>query len=187
VTRYEEIEKKMDDGVRNRTVAATQMNATSSRAHTMVTLVFTQNKTDNSDGTERKTTRTSEINLVDLAGSERAGSTGAEGIHLKEGASINQSLSALGNVIAALAKGKRAPFRDSVLTKLLQNSLGGNAKTIMIAALSPADINYDETLSTLRCAYLRPSSPPLLFRRVACLSFINVWHARVRLTAMVLF
>eukprot|EP00038_Savillea_parva_P019805 m.28932 g.28932 ORF g.28932 m.28932 type:complete len:991 (+) comp4561_c0_seq1:121-3093(+) len=152
VSSYEEIEKKMDDGVRNRTVAATQMNATSSRAHTMVTLVFTQNKTDNADGQERKTTRTSEINLVDLAGSERAGSTGAEGIHLKEGASINQSLSALGNVIAALAKGKRAPFRDSVLTKLLQNSLGGNAKTIMIAALSPADINYEETLSTLRYA-----------------------------------
>mmetsp|Transcript_27741 Transcript_27741/g.72831 ORF Transcript_27741/g.72831 Transcript_27741/m.72831 type:complete len:1000 (-) Transcript_27741:1314-4313(-) len=152
VSSYEEIEKKMDDGVQKRTVAATQMNATSSRAHTMVTLVFTQNITEKDGESERKTTRTSEINLVDLAGSERASSSGAEGIHLKEGAAINQSLSALGNVIAALAKGKRAPFRDSVLTKLLQNSLGGNAKTIMIAALSPADINYDETLSTLRYA-----------------------------------
>ena len=67
-----------------------------------------------------------------------------------EGAMINKSLSALGNVISALATGKKAPFRDSVLTRLLQNSLGGNARTFMIAALSPADINYDETLSTLR-------------------------------------
>ena len=97
-------------------------------------------------------TGTSEINLIDLAGSERAESTGATGDRLKEGAQINMSLSALGNVISALASGKKAPFRDSVLTKLLQNSLGGNSKTIMIAALSPADINYDETLGTLRYA-----------------------------------
>ena len=89
-------------------------------------------------------------------GSERADSTGATGDRLKEGANINKSLSALGNVISALADlsmGKKkvlVPYRDSVLTKLLQNALGGNSKTIMIAALSPADINYDETLSTLR-------------------------------------
>merc|ERR1712170_42617 len=99
------------------------------------------------------------INLVDLAGSERADSTGATGDRLKEGANINKSLSALGNVITALAEqssGKKknvlVPYRDSVLTKLLANALGGNSKTIMIAALSPADINYDETLSTLRYA-----------------------------------
>lgn len=91
-----------------------------------------------------------------LSGSERADSTGATGDRLKEGANINKSLSALGNVISALADlsmGKKkvlVPYRDSVLTKLLQNALGGNSKTIMIAALSPADINYDETLSTLR-------------------------------------
>ena len=76
--------------------------------------------------------------------------SGATGDRLKEGAQINKSLSALGNVISALAADKKPPFRDSVLTKLLKNSLGGNAKTIMIAALSPADINYDETLGTLR-------------------------------------
>lgn len=92
-----------------------------------------------------------------LLGSERADSTGATGDRLKEGANINKSLSALGNVISALADlsmGKKkvlVPYRDSVLTKLLQNALGGNSKTIMIAALSPADINYDETLGTLRC------------------------------------
>ena len=91
-----------------------------------------------------------------MAGSERADSTGATGDRLKEGASINLSLTCLGNCISALAsnsdtsqkKKVRVPYRDSVLTMLLQNSLGGNAKTIMIAALSPADINYDETLST---------------------------------------
>lgn len=94
--------------------------------------------------------------IFNSPGSERADSTGATGDRLKEGANINKSLSALGNVISALADlsmGKKkvlVPYRDSVLTKLLQNALGGNSKTIMIAALSPADINYDETLSTLR-------------------------------------
>eukprot|EP00041_Stephanoeca_diplocostata_P034784 m.1203739 g.1203739 ORF g.1203739 m.1203739 type:complete len:1155 (-) comp24579_c0_seq15:3325-6789(-) len=149
VASYEEIANMMDTGTANRTVAATQMNATSSRAHTVVTLQFDQIITD---GSGAKTTKQSEVNLVDLAGSERAGSTGATGDRLKEGAQINKSLSALGNVISALATNKKAPFRDSVLTKLLQNSLGGNSKTIMIAALSPAGINYDETLGTLRYA-----------------------------------
>lgn len=103
-------------------------------------------------------TKTSAINLVDLAGSERAESTGATGDRLKEGAAINQSLSTLGNVISALVEVQNGnkkiiiPFRDSVLTKLLKNALGGNSKTVMIAALSPADINYEETLSTLRFA-----------------------------------
>jgi hypothetical protein len=98
------------------------------------------------------------INLVDLAGSERQAATGATGDRLKEGAAINLSLSMLGNVIMALAQnseGKKpvvVPFRDSVLTKLLMNALGGNSKTIMIAAISPAEINYDETISTLRYA-----------------------------------
>lgn len=99
--------------------------------------------------------KSSIINLVDLAGSERADQTGATGDRLKEGAAINLSLTSLGNVIAALAdnsngKNVRVPYRDSVLTKLLMNALGGNSKTIMIAAISPADINFDETLSTLR-------------------------------------
>ncbi|CAG5116350.1 unnamed protein product, partial [Candidula unifasciata] len=134
----------LHSGTSNRTVASTNMNATSSRAHTVVTIVFDQ-IIKNSDGDETKISST--MNLVDLAGSERADSTGATGDRLKEGANINRSLSALGNVISVVV-----PYRDSVLTKLLQNALGGNSKTVMIAALSPADINYDETLSTLRYA-----------------------------------
>ncbi|KAK2141557.1 hypothetical protein LSH36_1080g00009 [Paralvinella palmiformis] len=152
---YSEIDKKMTEGTKNRTVASTNMNATSSRAHTIVGLHFTQKKVNDSG---KSMTKTSVINLVDLAGSERADSTGATGDRLKEGANINKSLSTLGNCIKALAdqsqgkKGIIVPFRDSVLTKLLMNALGGNSKTIMIAALSPAHINYDETLSTLRFA-----------------------------------
>ena len=108
----------------------------------------------------------SKISLVDLAGSERAESTGAKGTRLKEGANINKSLTTLGKVISALAEsggsssaaGKKKkkqdfiPYRDSVLTWLLRENLGGNSKTAMVAAISPADINYDETLSTLRYA-----------------------------------
>eukprot|EP00050_Salpingoeca_kvevrii_P021558 m.112316 g.112316 ORF g.112316 m.112316 type:complete len:1027 (-) comp9395_c0_seq1:200-3280(-) len=152
---YREIELRMQEGTSNRTVAATKMNATSSRAHTVVTIMFDQIR-KNDAGQETK--KSSEINLVDLAGSERASSTEATGDRLKEGSAINKSLSCLGNVISALAElsnGKKkvlVPYRDSVLTKLLANSLGGNSKTIMIAALSPADINYEETLSTLRYA-----------------------------------
>lgn len=154
VVSYVDIEKRMEEGTTNRTVAATNMNATSSRAHTIVGITFLQ-KFKNAAGEE--TTKSALINLVDLAGSERADSTGATGDRLKEGAAINQSLSCLGNCISALAdkaggKNVKVPFRDSALTKLLKNALGGNSKTIMIAALSPADINYEETLSTLRYA-----------------------------------
>ncbi|XP_062578631.1 kinesin-like protein KIF28P isoform X1 [Saccostrea cucullata] len=154
VKSYTDIEARMEEGTQNRTVASTNMNATSSRAHTIVGITFIQ-KFQNAAGED--TTKSAVTNLVDLAGSERAESTGATGDRLKEGAAINQSLSCLGNVIAALAdrssgKNTRVPYRDSVLTKLLKNALGGNSKTIMIAALSPADINYDETLSTLRYA-----------------------------------
>ncbi|KAK3092350.1 hypothetical protein FSP39_001728 [Pinctada imbricata] len=152
---YNEIEKLMEQGTVNRTTASTNMNATSSRSHMVITIRFAQ-VFKNADG--QSNTRSSDINLVDLAGSERADSTGATGDRLKEGSAINQSLSTLGNVISALADlamGKKkvlVPYRDSVLTKLLQSALGGNSRTIMIAALSPADINYDETLSTLRYA-----------------------------------
>ncbi|BFY98671.1 hypothetical protein BsWGS_01711 [Bradybaena similaris] len=155
VDSYEQIENKVNEGTRNRTMAATLMNATSSRAHTIVAINFVQ-KQKNKEG--KNMTKSSIINLVDLAGSERADSSGATGDRLKEGVLINQSLSTLGNCIRALAEisqGKKniiVPFRDSVLTKLLRNALGGNSKTIMIAALSPADINYSETLSTLRFA-----------------------------------
>ncbi|XP_065896564.1 kinesin-like protein KIF28P isoform X2 [Dysidea avara] len=152
---YKDIEGRMNEGTKNRTVASTNMNATSSRAHTIVAIQFVQ-KTKDERG--KGLQKTSIVNLVDLAGSERADATGATGARLQEGSAINKSLSTLGNVIKALAEdsdGKKkvvVPYRDSVLTKLLKNALGGNSKTIMIAALSPADINYEETLSTLRFA-----------------------------------
>lgn len=157
---FEEIEHLMDEGNKARTVAATNMNATSSRSHAVFTLMLTQKKLDME--TKMEAEKVAKISLVDLAGSERATSTGATGARLKEGAEINRSLSTLGRVIAALADlstGKKkkgaasqVPYRDSVLTWLLKDSLGGNSMTAMIAAISPADINYDETLSTLRYA-----------------------------------
>ncbi|XP_034151964.1 kinesin-like protein KIF1B isoform X4 [Esox lucius] len=163
VTSYNDINDLMDAGNKARTVAATNMNETSSRSHAVFTIVFTQKKYDSE--TELSTEKVSKVSLVDLAGSERADSTGAKGTRLKEGANINKSLTTLGKVISALAevdyttsKSKKKkktdfiPYRDSVLTWLLRENLGGNSRTAMVAALSPADINYDETLSTLRYA-----------------------------------
>ncbi|XP_049657773.1 kinesin-like protein KIF1B isoform X6 [Accipiter gentilis] len=163
VTSYTDIADLMDAGNKARTVAATNMNETSSRSHAVFTIVFTQKKHDTE--TDLSTEKVSKISLVDLAGSERADSTGAKGTRLKEGANINKSLTTLGKVISALAevdnctnKSKKKkktdfiPYRDSVLTWLLRENLGGNSRTAMVAALSPADINYDETLSTLRYA-----------------------------------
>ena len=155
---FKEIEHLMDEGNKARTVAATNMNETSSRSHAVFTLTLTQKRHDVE--TSMDTEKVAKISLVDLAGSERASSTGATGSRLKEGAEINRSLSTLGRVIAALAdlsstKKKNAsmvPYRDSVLTWLLKDSLGGNSMTAMIAAISPADINFEETLSTLRYA-----------------------------------
>uniref|UniRef100_A0AAQ5YK93 plus-end-directed kinesin ATPase n=1 Tax=Amphiprion ocellaris TaxID=80972 RepID=A0AAQ5YK93_AMPOC len=158
VTSYNDIQDLMDSGNKARTVAATNMNETSSRSHAVFNIIFTQKKHDmETDNTSEKV---SKISLVDLAGSERADSTGAKGTRLKEGANINKSLTTLGKVISALAelnkKKKKVesfiPYRDSVLTWLLRENLGGNSRTAMVAALSPADINYDETLSTLRYA-----------------------------------
>ncbi|KAI1850613.1 hypothetical protein JX266_003895 [Neoarthrinium moseri] len=160
VTSFQDIEHLMDEGNKARTVAATNMNETSSRSHAVFTLMLTQKKFDTE--TKMEMEKQAKISLVDLAGSERATSTGATGARLKEGAEINRSLSTLGRVIAALADlstgkkkkgaGGQVPYRDSVLTWLLKDSLGGNSMTAMIAAISPADINYDETLSTLRYA-----------------------------------
>ncbi|KAG9502986.1 hypothetical protein J7337_005821 [Fusarium musae] len=160
VNEFQEIEHLMDEGNKARTVAATNMNQTSSRSHAVFTLMLTQKKYD--ADTKMEMEKVAKISLVDLAGSERATSTGATGARLKEGAEINRSLSTLGRVIAALADlstgGKKkkgtgqVPYRDSVLTWLLKDSLGGNSMTAMIAAVSPADINFDETLSTLRYA-----------------------------------
>lgn len=161
VQSYANVETLMDEGNKARTVAATNMNETSSRSHSVFTLLLTQRRNDTTTGLAGE--KVSRISLVDLAGSERANSTGATGVRLKEGAQINKSLTTLGKVISALAtagggggggKKKKAddhiPYRDSVLTWLLKDSLGGNSKTAMIAAISPAD--YDETLSTLRYA-----------------------------------
>ncbi|XP_078464081.1 kinesin-like protein KIF1B isoform X3 [Lampetra planeri] len=164
VTSYTDIADLMDSGNKARTVAATNMNETSSRSHAVFTIIFTQKRHDVE--TDLCTEKVSKISLVDLAGSERADSTGAKGTRLKEGANINKSLTTLGKVISALAevdsgpikqskKKKKMdfiPYRDSVLTWLLRENLGGNSRTAMVAALSPADINYDETLSTLRYA-----------------------------------
>ncbi|KAF8628160.1 hypothetical protein AX17_006030 [Amanita inopinata Kibby_2008] len=162
VSSYDEMMTLMDEGNKARTVAATNMNETSSRSHAVFTLLLTMKRHDVE--TNMDTEKVSRISLVDLAGSERANSTGATGQRLKEGANINKSLTTLGKVISALAvasaaegkKGKKGkadefvPYRDSVLTWLLKDSLGGNSKTAMIAAISPAD--YEETLSTLRYA-----------------------------------
>ena len=155
VSSYEKISNKMDEGYQNRTIGSTLMNNTSSRAHTIVTIEFKQIQSVG----KAKSEKLSKINLVDLAGSERANSTGATGARLKEGCNINKSLLVLGNVINTLADkalGKKKdvlpPYRDSALTRILQNALGGNSKTVMICALSPASINYEETLSTLRYA-----------------------------------
>ncbi|XP_031813366.1 kinesin-like protein KIF1A isoform X10 [Sarcophilus harrisii] len=163
VTSYNDIQDLMDSGNKARTVAATNMNETSSRSHAVFNIIFTQKRHDAE--TNITTEKVSKISLVDLAGSERADSTGAKGTRLKEGANINKSLTTLGKVISALAemdsgpnKNKKKkktdfiPYRDSVLTWLLRENLGGNSRTAMVAALSPADINYDETLSTLRYA-----------------------------------
>ncbi|XP_067020405.1 kinesin-like protein KIF16B isoform X2 [Acropora muricata] len=157
---YQGIENLMVEGNTNRTVASTNMNDVSSRSHAIFTILFTQAKFY----TDMPSETVSKIHLVDLAGSERANSTGATGNRLKEGANINKSLVTLGTVISALAEASEnavlkdakkklfIPYRNSVLTWLLKDSLGGNAKTIMIAAISPADVNYSETLSTLRYA-----------------------------------
>ncbi|KAK3837343.1 MAG: hypothetical protein J3R72DRAFT_197694 [Linnemannia gamsii] len=165
VTSFQDIENLMDEGNKARTVAATNMNETSSRSHAVFTVLLTQKRYDIE--TRLETEKVSRISLVDLAGSERANSTGATGARLKEGANINKSLTTLGKVISALADASSAPvakkgskklaetfvpYRDSVLTWLLKDCLGGNSKTTIIAALSPADVNYDETLSTLRYA-----------------------------------
>lgn len=148
-----EIERAMDAGNQNRKTGETAMNKQSSRSHSIFT-IYLERSDEVDDGTGKPKIRAGKLHLVDLAGSERQSKTHAEGDRLKEAQKINLSLSALGNVITALVDGKskHIPFRDSKLTRLLQDSLGGNTKTAMIAAISPADYNYDETLSTLRYA-----------------------------------
>ncbi|KAK4505722.1 hypothetical protein PRZ48_003687 [Zasmidium cellare] len=167
VKSYEDIERLMKVGDMNRTTASTKMNDTSSRSHAVFTLTLKQIQHD--IATDSTIERLARMRLVDLAGSERANRTEATGQRLREGGNINQSLTTLGRVIAALADPKRqrasrmtglqnqtkrraevVPYRDSVLTWLLKDSLGGNSKTAMVACISPTD--YEETLSTLRYA-----------------------------------
>ncbi|KAK3905296.1 P-loop containing nucleoside triphosphate hydrolase protein [Staphylotrichum tortipilum] len=158
-----EILRYMRVGDNNRTTASTKMNDTSSRSHAVFTIMLKQIHHDLD--TDETTERSSRIRLVDLAGSERAKSTEATGARLREGSNINKSLTTLGRVIAALADPKQqhppsrsraagpstvVPYRDSILTWLLKDSLGGNSKTAMIACIAPSD--YEETLSTLRYA-----------------------------------
>ncbi|KAL6762472.1 kinesin-2 motor subunit FLA8 [Haematococcus lacustris] len=154
-----ELRNVLDVGNKNRSVGATLMNQDSSRSHsifciTIETIDSGPGGIGAAAGAKDDHIRVGKLNLVDLAGSERQSKTGATGDRLKEATKINLSLSALGNVISALVDGKSGhiPYRDSKLTRLLQDSLGGNTKTVMVANMGPADWNYDETLSTLRYA-----------------------------------
>jgi len=148
-----DLQQVMEVGQRNRSTAATLMNNESSRSHSIFTVTIETSEADEEGGKDH--IRVGKMNMVDLAGSERQSKTGATGDTLKEATKINMSLSALGNVISALVDAKTTfvPYRDSKLTRLLQDSLGGNTKTVMCACIGPVDYNYDETLSTLRYAY----------------------------------
>jgi hypothetical protein len=167
VTNAEEARRLIKKGEGNRSYGSTAMNEQSSRSHVLFKMVVESREVDAKSAAEQGTmfidgwskdrppVKEAAINLVDLAGSERRGKTGATGQRAKEGNAINQSLLTLGTVISKLSEGARGahiPYRDSKLTRLLQMSLGGNAKTAMIAAISPADRNRDETTSTLRYA-----------------------------------
>lgn len=146
-----EIEHVMNVGNQNRAVGATNMNEHSSRSHAIF-IITIECSEPGADGENH--IRVGKLNMVDLAGSERQTKTGATGERLKEATKINLSLSALGNVISALVDGKstHVPYRDSKLTRLLQDSLGGNARTVMVANIGPASYNFEETITTLRYA-----------------------------------
>lgn len=138
----------MEQGNKNRTVGFTNMNEHSSRSHAIFLIKIEMCETDSN------IIKVGKLNLIDLAGSERQSKTGASAERLKEASKINRALSSLGNVISALAENSsHIPYRDSKLTRLLQDSLGGNSKTIMIANIGPSEYNYSETLTTLRYAH----------------------------------
>ena len=154
----------LDLGSNARKTAMTRMNENSSRSHGIFTVTIEQYPIDQtavdevSPDSQKPSTEfiVAKFHFVDLAGSERIKKTGATGSTLKEGININKSLLALGNVISALVddtkKGGHVPYRDSKLTRILQDSLGGNSRTSMIACCSPAESNFDETLNTLKYA-----------------------------------
>jgi hypothetical protein len=154
VDSYAQIQQWIDFGDKNRAINETAMNKTSSRSHT----VFTIELVKITSLGDKKSRMSSEINLVDLAGSEKTSQAQTSGDRLAEGTAINLSLTALGNVITALAKnsgsGKKVvvPYRDSVLTRMLQEALGGNSSTIMVCAIRPGINYYEETLNTLKYA-----------------------------------
>ncbi|CAB4314620.1 unnamed protein product [Prunus armeniaca] len=166
VNSLQEMATCLDQGSLNRATGSTNMNNQSSRSHAIFTITleqmrkirsaFPMNDTPDEDMGEEYFC--AKLHLVDLAGSERAKRTGSDGLRLKEGIHINKGLLALGNVISALGdekkrkEGVHVPYRDSKLTRLLQDSLGGNSKTVMIACISPADINAEESLNTLKYA-----------------------------------
>ncbi|KFV19412.1 Kinesin-like KIF14, partial [Tauraco erythrolophus] len=158
VSSYSDIQSWLELGNKQRATAATVMNDKSSRSHSVFTLVMTQTKVEFVDEEQCDRGLTSHINLIDLAGSECCSTAQTTGERLKEGVSINKSLLTLGKVISALSKqsqnGKKTfiPYRESVLTWLLKESLGGNSQTAMIATVSPAASSTEETLSTLRYA-----------------------------------
>jgi kinesin family protein 13 len=189
VNSFEMVNELMEQGFKNRTTASTAMNDASSRSHAVFTIKVHQQRfiasKKGADKTLKKAgTKSSKISLVDLAGSERQQKTGASGARLKEGSTINKSLTTLGMVISALADASKpnkakgdihVPYRDSTLTFLLKESLGGNSKTVMVAAVSPADDNFEESMSTLRWVSsfaalfivgVERSPPPLPHRHV---------------------
>lgn len=149
----DELENLIKIGEKNRAVGATDINAASSRSHTIFTITLESSKRSATGAEPAKATR-GKLQLVDLAGSERQSKTHATGVRFREASKINQSLSVLGNVISALVDGKTShiPYRNSKLTRLLQDSLGGNSKTVMIATISASENDYEETVSTLRYA-----------------------------------
>merc|ERR1739838_266564 len=151
VNNADDMDRIMTMGNKNRSVGATNMNAHSSRSHAIFTITI---ECSEKGADKQQHFRVGKLHLVDLAGSERQTKTGASGQRLKEATKINLSLSTLGNVISALVDGKstHVPYRNSKLTRLLQDSLGGNSKTLMFANVGPADYNYDESISTLRYA-----------------------------------
>ncbi|KAJ8763243.1 hypothetical protein K2173_026144 [Erythroxylum novogranatense] len=166
VSTFKEMAACLEQGSLSRATGSTNMNNQSSRSHAIFTITLEQMHKlspvipeDNSlNGSANEEYLCAKLHLVDLAGSERAKRTGSDGLRFKEGVHINKGLLALGNVISALGdekkrkEGVHVPYRDSKLTRLLQDSLGGNSRTVMIACISPADINAEETLNTLKYA-----------------------------------
>ena len=160
VSTVNDVFQVIGESLSTRTVAGTQMNEESSRSHAVITIMLDQRREVSPDPTSPVfETITSKFRIVDLAGSERQKKTGATGMRLKESIHINSGLLSLGNVISCLCEQEEfpnrrihVPYRDSKLTRVLQDSLGGNSVTVMLACVSPADTNFEETLNTLKYA-----------------------------------